>query len=211
MRVVTLTWSREALGTTSFSQLDETVQKLSIMGHLNITKDGVRQIAMPIYRDGKSSEDMEAIEFITVEQHLNERESDALVIWNEHPLVLLASGTENIHILPPYEYENGSITVTVRGLPDAISTFVNLCKAFLPPDKISVQNIQQQDELFKELLTNRQYECITLASQHGYYEHERKVTIQGLAEAMNIACSTFQEHLQAAEEAILRWSSEQLR
>ena len=105
----------------------------------------------------------------------------------------------------------GSITVTVRGLPDAISTFVNLCKAFLPPDKISVQNIQQQDELFKELLTNRQYECITLASQHGYYEHERKVTIQGLAEAMNIARSTFQEHLQAAEEAILRWSSEQLR
>ena len=40
MREVTLSWDREALAHTSMAQLDEVVDRLSIMGNLLITPEG---------------------------------------------------------------------------------------------------------------------------------------------------------------------------
>ena len=53
MREVTLSWERDALAHTSLAQLDEVVERLAIMGNLLITSEGVRQIVVPVYRDGK--------------------------------------------------------------------------------------------------------------------------------------------------------------
>ena len=115
MREVSLSWSKTTLAATEFSKLSEIVSNLKVMGHLAVEATGVRQIVMPTYNKGKTVEDLDAIDFISVEQKLNERESEALVIWNRHPLVCLASNTENIHILPPYEFDDGAISVNIRG------------------------------------------------------------------------------------------------
>jgi len=211
MREVSLSWSKTTLAATEFSKLSEIVSNLKVMGHLAVEATGVRQIVMPTYNKGKTVEDLDAIDFISVEQKLNERESEALVIWNRHPLVCLASNTENIHILPPYEFDDGAISVNIRGLPDAISTFVKLCKVVLEPDEVRVHNVKSDANEISSMLTPRQNDCFALAAKHGYYEDPKKVTIQGLAEYMDIARSTYQEHLQGAEQAILAWFSNQIQ
>lgn len=203
-------WSKTTLATTEFRELGEIVSNLKVMGHLAVEPSGVRQIVLPTYQEGKSVEDLDGLNFISVEQKLNEREGDAVVIWNRHPLVCLASNTENIHILPPYEFDGGAISVNIRGLPESISTFVKLCKVVLEPDEVRVHNVRNNTDEITAILTPRQNDCFTLASKHGYYKVPKLVNIQGLAEYMDIARSTYQEHLQGAEQAILEWFSDQI-
>lgn len=205
-----MSWSKTTLATTEFRELDEIVSNLKVMGHLAVEPSGVRQIVLPTYQEGKSVADLDGLDFISVEQKLNERDSDAVVIWNRHPLVCLASNTENIHILPPYEFDDGAISVTIRGLPESISRFVKLCKVVLEPDEVRVQNVRNNTDEITAILTPRQNDCFTLASKYGYYKEPKQVTIQGLAEYMDIARSTYQEHLQGAEQAILEWFSDQM-
>ncbi len=211
MREVSLSWSEATLASTEFADLSRIVSNFKVMGHLAVEPTGVRQIVLPTYREGKTVDDFDDLDFISVEQKLNERESDALVIWNRHPLVCLASNSENIHILPPYEFDQGAISVNIRGLPDAISTFVKLCKMVLEPDEVRVHNVQSNADEISAILTPRQNDCFSLAAKHGYYEDPKRVTIQGLAEYMDIARSTYQEHLQGAEQAILGWFGEQIQ
>lgn len=203
-------WSKTTLATTEFRELGEIVTNLKVMGHLAVEPSGVRQIVLPTYQEGKSVEDLDGLNFISVEQKLNEREGEAVVIWNRHPLVCLASNTENIHILPPYEFDGGAISVNIRGLPESISTFVKLCKVVLEPDEVRVHNVRNNTDEITAILTPRQNDCFTLASKHGYYKVPKLVNIQGLAEYMDIARSTYQEHLQGAEQAILEWFSDQI-
>ena len=55
----------------------------------------------------------------------------------------------------------------------------------------------------------RQLECFSLASELGDYDKQKRINIEGLSEVMGIARSTYQEHLHAAEQATLRWISQQ--
>lgn len=210
MREVALTWSRESITKTDLAALDEVVEQLTFVANLLITPEGVRQIILPTYHKGKSVEDLESIPYITVEQRLNERESEALVIWNTHSLVCLASTTENIHVMPPSEFDNGTLTITLRGIPQAVASFVKLSKVFLPPADIRVCDVRAHENGLEQALTPRQYECYGLALKHGYYDEPKAITMQALADILGIARSTFQEHLQSAEQAVLVWAGEQL-
>ena len=210
MREVALTWNKESITKTDLAVLDEGVEQLTFVANLLITPEGVRQIILPTYHEGKSAEDLENIPYITVEQRLNERESEALIIWNTHSLVCLASTTENIHVMPPIEFDNGTLTISLRGIPQAISSFVKLSKMFLPPADIRVSDVRAYENGLEQALTPRQYECYGLALKHGYYEEPKAITMQALADILGIARSTFQEHLQSAEQAVLIWAGEQL-
>ena len=210
MREVALTWNKESIRKTDLAVLDEVVEQLTFVANLLITPEGVRQIILPTYHEGKSAEDLENIPYITVEQRLNERESEALIIWNTHSLVCLASTTENIHVMPPIEFDNGTLTISLRGIPQAISSFVKLSKMFLPPADIRVSDVRAYENGLEQALTPRQYECYGLALKHGYYEEPKAITMQALADILGIARSTFQEHLQSAEQAVLIWAGEQL-
>lgn len=53
------------------------------------------------------------------------------------------------------------------------------------------------------MLSERQSEVITTALQRGYYEWPREVDAEALAAEMDIAHSTFLEHLRKAERALL--------
>lgn len=210
MREVTMAWSRQKLGKTSFRYLDETVESMRVMGHLSVTPEGVRQIVVPTYREGKTAEDLDKVDFLTIEQRFEQFGNESLVVWNSHPLVCMASNTENIHVLPPYDYIDGSIQISVRGLPNSIATFVKMSKTFLEPDDIRVRNIVNEMEGMESVLTPRQLECFKLASDFGHYRNDKKITLQQLADHLKIARSTFQEHLDSAESTILQWASEQL-
>ena len=72
---------------------------------------GCAAIIIPVYKEGKTVDDLDALPYVEVEQRLNERESEAVVVWNTHALVCLASTTENIHVIPPAEYHDGSLTL----------------------------------------------------------------------------------------------------
>lgn len=210
MREVTLRWEREALASTSMAALDEIVSRLTILGNLHISPEGVRQLIAPVYREGKTVDDLTAIDFIEVKEVLSEREQNAVVIFNTHPLVRMATSTQDIHILVPCAYENGEFTITVRGLPKAVAQFVRLTEAFIPPTHVKVQNIIEQIDGLAEVMTQRQLECFALAAKHGYFEEPKRITVQGLAEVMGVARSTYQEHLSSAEQAALLWMAERL-
>lgn len=52
-------------------------------------------------------------------------------------------------------------------------------------------------------LTQRQVEALVAAIHAGYYETPRRLTAEQLAERMELARSTFQEHLRKAERAVM--------
>ena len=210
MREVTMAWNRADLAGTPMAALDDIVQRLSITGNLLINSEGVRQLLAPVYREGKGVDDLGALPFLKVEQVLNKNGGDALVAFNTHPLVRLATTTENIHILVPCLFEDGGFTLTIRGLPDAVARFVRLSKTLIPPSTVTVQHLEKKLEGFKDHLTPRQLECFLLAAQHGYYDDPKRITMQGLAEVKGIARSTFQEHLNMAEQTALEWVAEQM-
>ena len=205
-----MAWNRADLAGTPMADLDDIVQRLSITGNLLINSEGVRQLLAPVYREGKGVDDLGALPFLEVEQVLNKNGGDALVAFNTHPLVRLATTTENIHILVPCLYEDGGFTLTIRGLPDAVARFVRLSKTLIPPSTVTVQHLEKKLEGFKDHLTPRQLECFLLAAQHGYYNDPKRITMQGLAEVKGIARSTFQEHLNMAEQTALEWVAEQM-
>jgi len=205
-----MAWNRADLAGTPMAALDDIVQRLSITGNLLINSEGVRQLLVPVYREGKGVDDLGALPFLEVEQVLNKNGGDALVAFNTHPLVRLATTTENIHILVPCLYEDGGFTLTIRGIPDAVARFVRLSKTLIPPSTVTVQHLEKKLEGFKDHLTPRQLECFLLAAQHGYYNDPKRITMQGLAEVKGIARSTFQEHLNMAEQTALEWVAEQM-
>jgi hypothetical protein len=210
MREVTLRWERSSLLATSMGALDEIVQRITIMGNLLINEHGIRQIAVPEFREGMGPEHLDELEFLSVEDELSTGVGGALVVFNSHPLCRLATNTENIHILVPIEYQDGNFTITIRGLPHAVAGFVRLSEAIIPPAIVRVRNIDESKDELGSLLTQRQFECFELAGKLGYYEAPKRITIQGLAEVMGIARSTYQEHLNSAEQAALGWLSQRL-
>ena len=211
MREVTLKWDKESLASTSMAKLDTIVSKLSILGNLLITPQGVRQILLPEYREGFGHHDLNTIDFFAIEEHELNPNGKAIVVFNTHPLVLLAASTSNIHIMVPCEYEDGNFTITLRGIPQAVATFVRMSEAIIPTAMVKVNTLMEGKNEWEDHLTTRQVECFSLASELGYYEQPKRINIQGLSEVMGIARSTFQEHLRGAEQASLHWISQQWR
>ena len=210
MREVTLTWEEASLAKTDLVELTDVVDGLTFVANLHITPEGVRQVVLPSYKEGKTVDDLDQIPYVEVEQHLDDRNGEGLVVWNTHPLVCLAAKSTSIHVMSPTILENGKLYLTVRGLPDAIAAFVKMSKAFFPPANVRVTEIHSDQNGLQNALTPRQYECYELAVKHGFYNEPKAITMQALADILGIARSTFQEHLQSAEQAVLVWAGSQL-
>lgn len=210
MREVSLAWDEASLAQTDLAQLNEVVDSLTFVANLLITPEGVRQVIIPTYKEGKTADDLSNISYLDVEQRFSDREGEGLVVWNTHALVCLASSTGNIHVMPPTTLERGNLTLTVRGLPDANGTFVKMSKVFFPPASVRVSDIRSHENGLEQALTRRQYECYALALEHGFYQEPKAITMQALAGILGIARSTYQEHLQSAEQAVLVWAGNQL-
>jgi hypothetical protein len=75
----------------------------------------------------------------------------------------------------------------------------------LPPDKVSVQSLRGEEKNgWSNKLTKRQREVLSHAVRRGYYEQDSAITLRELANDMGMARSTLGEHLQRAEQEIMR-------
>jgi predicted DNA binding protein len=75
----------------------------------------------------------------------------------------------------------------------------------LPPDKVSVQSLRGEEKNgWSKTLTKRQRDVLTHSVRRGYYSQDSNITLRELAEELGMARSTLGEHLQRAEEEIMR-------
>jgi predicted DNA binding protein len=75
----------------------------------------------------------------------------------------------------------------------------------LPPDKISVQSLRGEEKNgWSKTLTKRQCEVLSHAERRGYYKQDSGITLRELADELGMARSTLGEHLQRAEQEIMK-------
>lgn len=210
MREIHLKWTAETVANSEYAPIAKIAHSLEVVGHLDIGEKGIRQLILPNFCEGKGVQDLNDVPFLTVESELGGGQSGYLVVWNSHPLSIAAIHFSDIHIMPPYTYGGDGITLTVRGVPSGVSNFLKICREMLPPDVVKVVEMGDNKSMIESILTPRQIECVKVAASSGYYDHPKQIKLRELSELMKIPRSTLQEHLNRAELAMMKWSSEQM-
>lgn len=210
MREIHLKWTAETVANSEYAPIAKIAHSLEVVGHLDIGEKGIRQLILPNFCEGKGVQDLNDVPFLTVESELGGGQSGYLVVWNSHPLSIAAIHFSDIHIMPPYTYGGDGITLTVRGVPAGVSNFLKICREMLPPDVVKVVEMGDNKSMIESILTPRQIECVKVAASSGYYDHPKQIKLRELSELMKIPRSTLQEHLNRAELAMMKWSSEQM-
>ena len=211
MREIHLKWTAETVANSEYAPIAKIAHSLEVLGHLDIGEKGIRQLILPTFCEGKGVEDLNDVPFLTVESELGGGQSGYLVVWNSHPLSIAAIHFADIHIMPPYTYGGDGITLTVRGVPAGVSNFLKVCRQLLPPDVVKVVEMGDNKSIIESILTPRQIECVKVAASSGYYDHPKQIKLRELSELMKTPRSTLQEHLNRAELAMMKWSSEQMQ
>ena len=99
----------------------------------------------------------------------------------------------------------------VSGHSKSISRFLALLRLILPPDKVSVQSLRGREKSgWSKNLTKRQQEVVSHAVKRGYYQSDSEVTLRELADELGMARSTLGEHLQRAEEEIMKMAADDI-
>jgi len=210
VREIHLKWTAETVANSEYAPIAKIAHSLEVVGHLDIGEKGIRQLILPNFCEGKGVQDLNDVPFLTVESELGGGQSGYLVVWNSHPLSIAAIHFSDIHIMPPYTYGGDGITLTVRGVPAGVSNFLKICREMLPPDIVKVVEMGDNKSVIESILTPRQIECVKVAASSGYYDHPKQIKLRELSDLMKIPRSTLQEHLNRAELAMMKWSSEQM-
>jgi|TARA_B100001996_G_C18657039_1_gene591588 hypothetical protein len=208
MRKVVLRWKTTSLrGSKEISEILEICERLEILGHLALDEKGVTQLAEVKLKEGKKIEELSKLDNFEVMTIHEENEDGVLVsLFCTHPLAISAIELSNIHIQPPYGIsEKKGMEMRISGLSSSVRRFINLIRVLLPPDNISVQSFQKEGNgnVWETLLTDRQIEILTHAVRKGFYSMERTVTLKQLADEMEMARSTYGEHIRRAEVEIM--------
>tara|TARA_Y100000994_G_scaffold13639_2_gene10507 strand:+ start:41541 stop:42191 length:651 start_codon:yes stop_codon:yes gene_type:complete len=208
MRKVILRWKTSSLhGAKEISEILELCERMEILGHLAISEKSVTQLAEIKLKEGKNIESISKLENFEITE-IHEENDDGLLVslFCTHPLAISAIELSNIHIHPPYgiSEENG-MELRISGLSKSVSRFIRLIRMVLPPDNISVQTFQKEDNrsIWESILTDRQIEVLKHATRKGFYSMDRNVTLKQLADEMNMARSTYGEHIRRAEVEIM--------
>ena len=208
MRKVILRWKTSSLhGAKEISEILELCERMEILGHLAISGKSVTQLAEIKLKEGKNIESISKLENFEITEIHEENDDGVLVsLFCTHPLAISAIELSNIHIHPPYgiSEENG-MELRISGLSKSVSRFIRLIRMVLPPDNISVQTFQKEDNrsIWESILTDRQIEVLKHATRKGFYSMDRNVTLKQLADEMNMARSTYGEHIRRAEVEIM--------
>ena len=208
MRKVVLRWKTNSLrGSKEISEILEICERMEILGHLSINEEGVTQLVeIKLKQDRKVEElnNLDNFELVTVHE---ENEDGVLIsLFCSHPLAITAIELSNIHIQPPYGIsEKNGMEMRISGLSNSVRRFISLIRIVLPPDNISVQSFQREnnDNIWETILTERQVQVLSHAIRKGFYSMDRNVTLKQLAEEMEMARSTYGEHIRRAEVEIM--------
>ena len=208
MRKVILRWKTISLyGATEISEILKLCERMEILGHLAINEKSVTQLAEIKLKKGKSIDDFSNLEnFKVIETHEENEDGVLVSLLCTHPLAISAIELSNIHIHPPYGIsEEKGMELRISGLSKSVSRFIRLIRMVLPPDNISVQTFQKEDNgsVWESILTERQIEVLKHATSKGFYSMDRSITLKQLADEMNMARSTYGEHIRRAEVEIM--------
>jgi len=208
MRKVVLKWKTNSLrGSKEISGILKICERMEILGHLSINEEGVTQLAEIKLKEGKTIEELDNLDNFKVITLHEENEDGVLVsLFCTHPLAITAIELSNIHIQPPYGIsEKNGMEMRISGLSNSIRRFISLIRIVLPPDNISVQSFQREnnDNIWETILTERQVQVLSHAIRKGFYSMDRNVTLKQLADEMEMARSTYGEHIRRAEVEIM--------
>ena len=208
MRKVVLKWKTNSLrGSKEISEILKICERMEILGHLSINEEGVTQLAEIKLKEGKTIEELDNLDNFKVVTMHEENEDGVLVsLFCTHPLAITAIELSNIHIQPPYGIsEKNGMEMRISGLSNSIRRFISLIRIVLPPDNISVQSFQREnnDNIWETILTERQVQVLSHAIRKGFYSMDRNVTLKQLADEMEMARSTYGEHIRRAEVEIM--------
>lgn len=208
MRKVVLRWKNISLrGAKEISEILNICERLEILGHLAINEKSVTQLAEIKLKEGKKLENFSELDnFQIIEVHEENDDGILVSLLCTHPLAISAIELSNIHIHPPYGIsEEKGMELRISGLSKSVSRFIRLIRMVLPPDNISVQTFQKEDNrnVWEEILTERQIEVLKHATRKGFYSMDRDVTLKQLADEMKMARSTYGEHIRRAEVEIM--------
>ena len=208
MRKVILRWKTVSLhGSQEISEILKICERLEILGHLAINEKSVTQLAEIKLKEGGDLEDFSKLENFEIIKVHEENDDGILVsLLCTHPLAVSAVELSNIHIHPPYGIsEEKGMELRISGVSKSVSRFIRLIRMVLPPDNIAVQTFQKEDNrsIWESILTDRQIEVLEHATRKGFYSMDRNVTLKQLADEMNMARSTYGEHIRRAEVEIM--------
>lgn len=121
--------------------------------------------------------------------------------------LLMAHGAP---VIPPVRWQSGEARVSLlvdegtdlRTLTALFPEGRLLSKRSLPSGLVAQEALGSP--LFLPSLTAKQASALVAAFEAGYYEVPRRVTTEEVSQALGVARSTFQEHLNRAEFAIVR-------
>ena len=208
MRKVVLKWKTNSLrGSKEISEILEICEKIEILGHLTINEDGVTQLAEVKLKEDKKIEELNNLDnFKLINVHEEIEDGILVSLFCTHPLAITAIELSNIHIQPPYGIsEKKGMEMRISGLSNSVRRFISLIRIVLPPDNISVQSFQKEsnDTVWETILTERQVQVLSHAIRKGFYSMDRNVTLKQLADEMEMARSTYGEHIRRAEVEIM--------
>jgi len=216
MRKVLLSWNISSLdGAKELHKIMEICERIEVLGHLSMSNEGVTQLVEIKLKEGKTIEHFSNLEHFEIIEQLEDNDDGILVsMLCTHPLAQTAIELSNIHIHPPYgiDAESG-MELRITGLSNSVRRFVALIRIALPPDSISIQSKKGDKQVngWKEVLTNRQREVLAHAIRRGFYNLDREITLKELAIEMEMARSTYGEHIRRAESEIMKKILDELR
>ena len=211
MREVRLTWSSENLESSEFGSLCKVCSSMEVLGHLDVSSSGVRQLVKVKFLPEKGIEDLAEVEFLSIEGPLPPFEAPEtggegyMVLSNTHELSTGAIMMDDITVLPPYRLGSDGMVINVRGLPSGVSTFVKLAKEVLPPDGIAVISGGENDQGLANILTDKQRQALKAAVSSGWFDVPRSINLRELSELTGISKSTLGEHIEKATSIIMKW------
>ena len=210
VQVVHLHWNRPKMALSGFGDLLIPCSRLEIVAHLSVSEKGVRQLVRCDFREGFGPEDLSNSEHLTFETTIHgDGDTPPIVVFNTHPLAIASIDFPDIAVLPPYTFSEDGISISLRGVPKGISSFLSLANEIMPPDSVKVVNEEVGESGPRALLGDRQWEVVQAAVQWGYYDEPKGVSMRQMAERLDMARSTLGEHLHNAEATIMRWLVEQ--
>lgn len=211
MREVQLKWNPSSVDMSDISEITHVTSLFEVVAHLEVTKEGVRQLVKIKFKPDQGPEKLNHIPYLEVEGPLNPYPMPILggegyvVVWNRHPLSVAAINFDSLHVIPPYVIDENGVQITIRGLPEGVSGFLKAARGIFPPDNVKVVDVEEIEESVLKILTPKQLEIAVIAVQSGYYQNPRKISKKELSELSNIPRSTLQEHLAKAEAALMEW------
>jgi len=211
VREVQLKWSPDSVDSSDISEITQVTSLFEVVAHLEVTKEGVRQLVKIKFRTENSSQELNEIPYLEVEGPLNpypmpkHGEEGYIVVWNRHPLSVAAINFDSLHVIPPYLIDDNGVQITIRGLPEGVSGFLKAARSIFPPDSVKVVDVEEMEDSVLKILTPKQLEIAVIAVQSGFYQNPRKITKKELSELSNIPRSTLQEHLAKAEASLMEW------